>query len=692
MKLPKSKQGRSKQNKSHIPFRLNFLFFIVFLLFAALLAQLAYLQILNGASFEATVNSTDTTTETKNVQRGMVYDSTGKVLVGNNSSRAITYTKGSGVLSPDLYKIANNLVTYVSIDTKKLTDRNAADYYLADTKHLATVTTAIKKEKNLTDADVNKLASADFNAMAVDYVVQNNIDSLNDKEKEAAVVFAKMTGAYSLSTVYLKTTDVSDTEMAEVGEHLSGMNGIKIGTNWSRSYPNGKSMNSIIGNVTSESTGLPSDNIETLMAEGYSRNDSVGQSYLEKQYEDVLKGTKSQTKVEVANSKIVKQAQEYSGEKGDNLVLNINAEFQAEVQKIMNDSVKSIAGSNPYNPGAYAVVMNPNTGAVYAMAGVNRNIKTGKVTDDALGSINQVFTMGSVVKGATVMGAMMDGVITPSSNTITDEPIRLAGTAPKSSWFNTSGSANMTLSASDALMVSSNSYMMQLAMREGGFKYSSGSSLDMANSIFPKMRGYFNQFGLGIKTGVDLPGESTGFEGVANQENIGKALDLSFGNYDSYTTIQLAQYMATMANGGTRLQPQIVKAIRSTNEDGSLGSVKTEMTPNILSTVNATKSQFDVVQSGFYKVVHGSNSLRTGGMMSDATPSISAKTGTAQTFYGTAETEALSLASYAPSNKPKVVVALVFPGMANNTGSGINSQAAVKIYSAFWKMVESSGK
>ncbi|MHC9532513.1 peptidoglycan D,D-transpeptidase FtsI family protein [Dellaglioa sp. L3N] len=690
MKLPKAKQGRSKQNKSHIPFRLNFLFFIVFLLFAALLVQLAYLQILNGASFEATVNSTDTTTETKNVQRGMVYDSTGKVLVGNNSSRAITYTKGSGVLSTDLYKIANHLVTYVSIDTSKLTDRNAADYYLANTKHLATVTAAVKKEKKLTSAQMTKLTSVDFNTFAVAYVVEHNINALTDQEKEAAVIFSKMSGAYSLSTVYLKTSNVTDKEMAEVGEHLSGMPGIKIGTNWSRSYPNGKSMNTIIGNVTSESTGLPSDSIETLMSEGYSRNDSVGQSYLEKQYENVLKGTKSQTKMEVANSKIVKQAQEYSGKKGDNLVLNINAKFQAQVQKIMKDSVTSIAGSNPYNPGAYAVVMNPHTGAVYAMSGVSRNIKTGKITDDALGSINQVFTMGSVVKGATVMGAMMDGVITPTSNTLTDEPIKLAGTATKSSWFNASGAANVALTASDALMVSSNSYMMQLAMKEGGFNYSSGSSLDMSNSIFSKMRGYFNQFGLGVKTGVDLPGESTGFEGVANQTNIGKALDLSFGNYDSYTTIQLAQYMSTMANGGTRLQPQIVKAIRSTNADGSLGSVQTEMTPNVLSTVNATKPEFDVVKSGLYKVVHGTNPLRTGGTMSTATPSISAKTGTAQTFYGTTETEALSLASYAPSNDPKVVVALVFPGMVNNTGSAINSQAALKIYSAFWKTVESS--
>ena len=58
---------------------------------------------------------------------------------------------------------------------------------------------------------------------------------MSEKQEQAAVLYAKMAGAYALSTVYLKTSDVSDSEMAEVGEHLSLLPGVKIGTSWSRS-------------------------------------------------------------------------------------------------------------------------------------------------------------------------------------------------------------------------------------------------------------------------------------------------------------------------------------------------------------------------------------------------------------------------------------------------------------------------
>lgn len=112
-------------------------------------------------------------------------------------------------------------------------------------------------------------------------------------------------------------------------------------------------------------------------------------------------------------------------------------------------------------------MMNPKTGGIYALAGVNRDLSTGKVTENALGTINQTFVMGSVVKGAMVMGALKDGVITPTNNTLLEEPIKLAGTAAKTSWFNKTGAANMSLTAADALQVSSNTYMMKLAMLEG---------------------------------------------------------------------------------------------------------------------------------------------------------------------------------------------------------------------------------
>ena len=72
------------------------------------------------------------------------------------------------------------------------------------------------------------------------------------------------------------------------------MPGVKIGTSWTRNYPQGTDIQSLTGTVST--TGLPSDEVNSLLAQGYSRNDSVGQSYLEKQFQSTLAGSKSQTR------------------------------------------------------------------------------------------------------------------------------------------------------------------------------------------------------------------------------------------------------------------------------------------------------------------------------------------------------------------------------------------------------------
>ncbi|MBU7003800.1 penicillin-binding protein 2 [Pediococcus pentosaceus] len=674
MKNPK----KIRRPKSELPFRLNLIFFVVFALLLLLVGQLGYLQILYGSKLQAVVNRTDNTVETNNVQRGVIYDSTGKVLVGNTAHQAISYTKGANVMAQDMFNIANTLGKYLEANDTELSRTDIANYLLADSKNSKYYEKKITNRENLSSKAVQE--------KEIDYIKNSDV-KLSSKEENAARIFKIMNGAYQLSTVYIKETDVSSKELSEIGEHLSEMPGVKISTSWTRSYPEGNDIKSLAGTVSSSKTGLPSDEVNTLLAEGYARNDSVGQSYLEKQYESVLKGTKSQTAIQVSSGgQIVKKVQQYAGKKGDNLVLTINSKFQEEVQKIMKEASKNAGGQST---GGYAVVMNPKTGAVIALAGADRNPSTGKMTDNVLGTINEPIVMGSVVKGATISGALMDGVITPSNNTLIDEPIKVAGTGSKSSWFNSTGSANMSVDASRALEVSSNSYMMQLAMKEGGFKYSSGASLSGMNpNVFNKLRGYFEQFGLGTKTGIDLPGESSGFKGPTGSANIGKALDLSFGNYDAYTTIQVAQYMSTIANGGYRVAPHVVEQIRSSKQNGKIGAVQKTVSPTVLNQVDMTSAQRKLVTDGLYDVVHGSNKYKTGGPLAGISPGISAKTGTAQTTTNGKTTVTLSLASYAPSNDPQVVVALALPGLSTNAESD-NMTAAKKIYAAYWKYVQS---
>lgn len=671
-----------KNNKSVISSRLNLLITVVGILLLVLGGRLFYLQVLNGNAYKAEVKRSDTTIQTNNVQRGMIYDSQGRVMVGNQAHQAITYTKGSNVSSAQLYKVANRLGRYVDVSKNRLTDRNKIDYYLANDAHL-------KRVEKMAHAGNDSVTSNAAYNKSVTYL-ENHPDkySLTADQKNKAKIYAAMSGAYSLSTTYIKETGVTSKELAEVGEHLNQIPGVKIGKAWTRNYPQGTDTQSLTGTVSTTKTGLPDDEVNRLLSQGYSRNDSVGRSYLEKQYQSTLAGSKSQTEVTTTGNNVTKSVTKYAGKKGDNLVLTINSKFQQRVQDILKNNYA--AAGNAYSTGVYAVVMNPHTGAIYAMAGIDRDPETGKETVDQVGAINHPIVLGSVVKGATVMGGLMSGVITPTNNTLTDHPITLAGTQ-KSSWFNHSGGANMAVDAPTALEVSSNSYMMQLAMKEAGFNYKEGENLTMSTKAFTKLRYYFNMFGLGTKTGIDLPGETTGFTGPSNKAHIGSALDLSYGNYDAYTVIQLAQYMSTIANGGYKMRPYLVKEVRGTKANGQLGRVESTTQPQVQAKIPATKEDFKLVHEGLYLVTHGTNAYVTAGKMKDIKPSVSGKTGTAETYYKSHSTTTLSFAGYAPSNDPQVVVALSIPGSSNSDG-GANMTMARQIFNAYWKMVQSPKK
>ena len=679
--------GSMKKKKSHIPFRLNLLFFIVFLLFASLIVRLGYLQIVKGEEFEAEVKRTEMTTATGTVPRGMIYDSQGRQLVGNTALQAITYTRGAQVSGKDMMKIATKLGNFIQMtpdSIEDLNERDLQDYW------------AIVHEKELNKRLSKKeleLKGSELYQVQLSKITPENLAPITEQEKQVAAIFKRMNGAYALTTTYIKSKDVSDTEIAAISENLVDLPGVDTSTDWQRVYPEGEMLRSILGSVTTEKVGLPEDQASALLAKGYARNDRVGNSYLEKQYETVLSGSKSKSETETnANGDIINTIAKYEGSKGDNLVLTIDIEFQKQVEEITKNALNGILGG--LTDRMYVMASDPHTGEILAMTGQKYNFETNQIEDDALGVMNSQYTMGSSVKGATVLAGYMDGVISLDNNMILDQPLVFKGTAPKSSWFNrVSDGRNELMTDETALEVSSNSYMMQIAMRMGGQNnYVPNGSLDIdMNLVFSKLRSYYAQFGLGVPTGIDLPGESTGLPG--EQSNAGLALDFAYGQFDTYTTLQLNQYISTIANGGNRIAPRVVKEIRETDEDGKLGALQTELQPNILNRVNVGNEEIKRVQTGMYNVVHGSHRNKTGTGSLVASPNnIAGKTGTAEAFYYGPQTAMngtsvynLTFVGYAPADNPEITVTVVVPFMPNDKNT-INKDVASAVFNAYFDM------
>lgn len=676
---------KHKCNDKHLDEIMNRRFGLIIVLLISIYlvigCRLFNLQILKNSEYnDKLAMATEKTIESTSAPRGRIYDRNHKLLVDNEGIKTIYYKKQNGITTKEeielAYEVSNNIdIDYSKIDDNKLKDFYYKSHYKECRKKITDEEWDLYNKRKLNDKDIDKL---------IYERLDDEISEYTDSDKKAAYIYYLMNKGYSYAEKVIKNSDVTDAEYAYISENIDNLKGFNTKLDWERVYLYGDTFKSILGNVSSNTQGIPSELSEEYLKRGYTLDDRVGISYLEYQYEDYLRGTKAKYRLLSDNSyELVSE-----GKRGNDIVLTIDIELQKYLEEVLSNEVlnaKGEPGTQYYNR-SFAIVSDPNTGEILAMAGKQAVLKDGyyQIVDYTPGIVTLPVTPGSVVKGASMMVGYKYGAI-DIGTVLNDECIKIKDTPLKCSW--------QTMGPIDdvyALQNSSNVYQYKIAIKVGNGSYEYNQGLALDENAFDKYREMYAEFGLGEKTGIDLPVESLGFMGKSRLP--GHLLDFSIGQYDTYTPIQLSQYINTIANNGVRLKPYLLKEVYKPSDSGdTFGSLIYKANVTELGKLSVEKKYIDRVREGFSAVVTKGLGY---GYMGNYTNS-SGKTGTSQSFIDTdgdgkvdTETITSSFVGYSPSDNPKMSIVVVSPDISvpDSTTYGVTRNISAQVVNKYFEL------
>ena len=656
--INKITQKSSKNLDDVITARYYFISVAIILSFIIILIRLTKLQVVDYDKYVAYLETaTEKTVEGSSSPRGRIYDRNYKLLVDNEAIKTIYYKKEPGVTNKEEIDLAYKIGSLIDVNYDKLSDYRLKYFY-----YVNNYDECLKKitKDEYRQYRERKLKNTDLEKLIFERITEEELSIYKEDDLEAAYIYYLMNKGYSYAEKVIKNKDVTEKEYATISENIDSLHGVNTKLDWDRIYLYGDVFKSILGSVSSSSSGIPSEVLNSYLEKGYSMDDRVGTSYLELQYEDYLKGTKPIYRIVNNNYELIHQ-----GKRGNDIVLTIDIDLQKYLEETLKNEVLNAKGepNTKHYDRSFVVISNPNTGEILAMAGKQARYYNGKfiAVDYTPGVVTLPVTPGSIVKGASMMVGYKYGAIDIGS-VILDECLKIQSTPLKCSW-RTMGYVDDLY----ALRYSSNVYQYKTAIRVAGGNYQYDKPLKINTDAFNKYRDMYAQFGLGVKTGIDLPVESLGYRGTSKLP--GHLLDFAIGQYDTYTPIQLSQYINTIANGGTRYRPYLLKEVYSpsTNSDNVFGDLIYAAEKDALSTVDIPKKYMDRVRLGFHQVM--TNGIGYGYMGSYYNSS--GKTGTSESFIDTngdgkvdTETISTSFIGYAPSDNPIMSIVVVSPDIS----------------------------
>jgi len=489
-------------------------------------------------------------------------------------------------------------------------------------------------------------------------------------------------------------TNVDQAVLNQIAENKMNLPGVLVDTVPERYYP----YNDLAGQILGYVGDINQAELDAHKDEGYTMNDQYGQAGLENTYQKYLRGQDGALEMEVdAHGNLMGEKRQQNPTPGDNLTLTLSA----PITKVGQDTLASVIAAAKKQgfgaTGGAVVLEDVHTGKILAMAsypsfnpavlspdpppGQNTNIFTDP-THPFLNRALMAYPPGSTFKPVVATAGLVTGAITPQTE-FWDPGYYMVGTTVLHNWYHPGfGNQNVT----QAIQDSNDTFFWNLGARLG----------------WQPIAQWAQAFGLGQPTGIDLPGEETGvvptadylknlvqaiekndlkqkeaallaqYHGDQNSPDYQKALaklqknvqaayawnmqwhefdtlNMAIGQgYNLYTPLQLADYVATIANGGTLYKPYLVDKVTAPD-----GKVVLQNQPTVVRQLNIPPDVLNVIHQGMSLVTQGNGTAAA--VFAGFPVPVAGKTGTAQ---NSSQDNSLFIA-YAPADNPQVAAAAI---------------------------------
>ena len=540
-------------------FRFNIITIIVYIIGIILIVQLFNLQVVNGESYREQSNTRLSRIISIEAARGSILDRSGNELAGVRAQNNIELFKtniGNEELNQAILKLVNLLNEYQISYTDTFPIKIEPYEFTIKDEELTKWKKTYKIDENASPAEA-------FDEFKEKYEITT--DNAQDARKIISIRYKITTTGYSATKSITIAEDVSNEVVAQISERNSEFPGVNISTEAVRTYSSGTLAAHVIGYTRTISQEEYEANKET-----YDIDDIIGKTGIEYMFEKYLKGTDGEKQVDMSvDGTITGEYVTQNAVAGNDVVLTIDANLQKVTETSLENCINKIKSggfSETYDArGGAVVVMNVNTGEVLASASYptyNPEWFIGTLETDKWNYMNDskthpllnktiqaAYAPGSIFKMITAIAGLETGVITPKEQMYDTGIYKKYGEEWKCWYYTDYHRGHGYVNVTQALQHSCNYFFYETGDRAG----------------IDAIAKYALHFGLGKKTGIELPSELSGT--VASKENKkqwnpGDTLNAAIGQGDNnYTPMQIARYLSAIANGGTVVKPTLIKTI-----------------------------------------------------------------------------------------------------------------------------------